>query len=284
MQKILVPEVQKNTKLKPNSRLLEVISTWTKDSKKSFRKRYFTRTVSDGKRNSICKAKLKDPEGREIQCGEKYSSPSSTTELEHLTCHADLPEFKSVTEQRENSILNYGFKEVEVPSFETSALQFLLSCNNTWNAFNNYYWNVIVTKYLCREPFQGPAAKSHLSKQNVKILESLLKVLFRCPFSSISEDEGTVTGKTKVLHNLHVFDPIDWQFKSYFLRYFGTNSKEATVLIQHWRETFIEFKLDTRIISAFSSDHAISVCPKWNEFGPYHMWYPFVGSRSGRSL
>jgi len=89
-----------------------------------------------------------------------------------------------------------------------------------------------------------------------------MQILERTPYYSISEDEGTIQSNTKVLHNVHLFDFDDWKYKSFFLRYFDTESKDKPVLVAHWKETFTKFKLKKTKVAAFVSDMALFYVPK----------------------
>jgi hypothetical protein len=104
-----------------------------------------------------------------------------------------------------------------------------------------------------------------MKQTNLELREKILKVLSRIPFVSISEDEGTVGGRAEVLHNLHFFDHVDWQYRTFFLSYFETENKEEpliNLLINHWRDTIAMWKLKEESISGFVSDFARSYAPR----------------------
>ena len=175
---------------------------------------------------------------------------------------------KNTSEPSEN-ILKFIPKQDSF-SFETCATMMIIETNSSWNLLESPWWKRIVIQY-CARPFGfgSHAAKNYMVQINTNLKMKILNLLSRIPYYSISEDEGTITGFTKVLHNIHVFDPHDFKYKTFFLRYFETQDKKSETLTAHWDTSFSIWNIKKDFIASFVSDQALAYVP--NSFGFIHI-------------
>jgi hypothetical protein len=253
------------TKPKQDQNLWNIIEEWNKYKRSGVKKKYFDYEVIESVKTAKCNRFRIAGDGRRVQCDAKFRNPSSTTLLRHLATHPDLQEFGELrTLTTDKTVQTKLIQENgKIPDFEECALMMILETNSSWHLLDNPHWATICMKYLCRShSFGSQAAKMLMKSKNEKIKEKCMVVFRRIPYFSISEDEGTVGGTTKVLHNLHFFDPVEWKYRTLFLRYFETENKEADTLIAHWRETLAAWNIDLKSIAAFVSDAALDYVPR----------------------
>lgn len=154
MEGITTPEISSISSLKENgdfgtSRILEQLKNWSKSQRKALRNKYFIRFTKNDKPVSKCKAMIEKPDGTKMECGCEYSTPSSTTELEHLATHYNFSEFKNMSPVAQKKLDSFFENKKEtIPTFKTVALLYLLESNISWNSFDSEWWKILVTKYV----------------------------------------------------------------------------------------------------------------------------------------
>jgi hypothetical protein len=224
--------------------------TVTLEEFERMRKKYFKFTGEGKNKHAFCQVSTKTPDGNEVQCGKKYSNVSTDTCNKHLCKHVHLPEFsgkKLIQGNLDEYMKKFSGVENE---FKTLALSLVVNNNLSWSVLDSNEWRSIVYLHLKQDPFGSHAAKNLMMEFNEKGRKSLLDITSTFPYFSISEDEGTVHGNTKVLHNLHTCGP-DLSVETYFLRYFDTVNKEGVTLIEHWDKTYETFKIPKEKVVGF---------------------------------
>jgi len=146
--------------------------------------------------------------------------------------------------------------------FKSVAVSLVVNNNASWALLDSAEWKSICFDHLKMDNFGSPAAKEKMRELNKEGWKNLGEKLTKLPWYSISEDEGTIIGDTKVLQNLHFCDPDNLKCHHVFLRYLDTINKEETTLVNHWKATFTKFSIDENKISGFSSDQALWYVPR----------------------